>query len=232
MMVFTNRFVIIRILSLVLIIVLSHFATAQDDQQPISRTVFKLSTFHFTQNTLKVGIENFNSDFNKSISVYAGVRTNSTNNSDNYGSTDGYNGVLGELQIKKYVRPFTAYTSKRNNNYMQGIYAGFFVQGGSFQGDRKYEDYLYDPISGNSTSIVYIYEEKAWNAALGFTLGAQRVFWNSLFIDVYVGGALQTAGSSIQGQSPQQRFYNYITTFDPPYRGIIPKIGIQIGMGL
>jgi hypothetical protein len=218
---------------LLTLLVLTTTLVQGQENPSISRTVFKLSPFHFTQNTLKVGIENFNPDFTKSISIYAGVRTSPNNNADIYYNEDGFDGVMGELQFKKYVSPLKEYTSRRNNTYVQGIYAGVFLQGGSFSGDRHFTEYNYDPNTGNSTMVEYSYNEEVWNGAIGFTLGAQRVFWNTLFVEVYIGGGLQIAESTITGPlPPNNNYYYYNNSLQPSYKGIIPKIGIQIGMGL
>lgn len=216
-----------------LFVLRASLAGAQDAPDvPITKTVFKLAPFHFTQNTLKVGIENFNIDRSNSTSFYVGVRTNSNASEDVY-NDNGYDGLLGEIQLKKYVSPIKAYTSKRNNTYKQGIYVGVFGQGGTYKGDHTYTEFNYDPITMTSTNINYKYSENVSNAALGFTLGVQRVLWDILFVDVYVGGGMQVAKTSTSGQIPPDNlFYNYHTPFDPTYKGIIPKIGIQIGIGL
>jgi len=198
---------------------------------PISRTIFKLSPFHFTQNTLKIGIEQFNSSRTNSISGYVGVRTNPNPKFDTY-ANEGFDGVLGELQFKKYVSPIKEYISKRNKTVVQGVYAGVFVQGGSYSGNRTYQESVFDPATQTYTDTTYDFTEKIWNAGLGFTLGAQQVFWNAIIVDLYVGGGLQLADSSISGTNPPPSYYRYTTAFDPSHRGIMPKIGIQIGIGL
>jgi len=218
----------------VICLIFTEFAFAQDTtkQKTLSRTVFKISPFHFVQNTLKVGLENFNKSGTKSISIYAGVRSKS-NTTSNANSDDSYNGVLGEVQFKKYVSPIEEYISKRNRVTMvtQGIYGGVFIQGGSYSGSRNYVEYNYDPGTQTPTNVNYKYSENTWNAGIGFVLGAQRVFWNAIFVDVYIGGGLQVAESSLSGQIPPN-YYSYNSSIDPGYKGIIPKIGIQIGMGL
>ncbi len=63
-------------------------------------------------------------------------------------------------------------------------------------------------------------------------------FWEKLFIDAYVGGAVQWSNLSlVDGSGPNSmgavlaHFSNtYIT--DPPYNGITPKCGIKIGVGI
>lgn len=222
-----------RIVTLLILISRVAFGQEESVEYP-SRTVFKLSPFHFTQNTLKVGIEAFSEDRTKSLNIYAGVRTSTENTSDLYTTDRGYDGVLGELQYKKYVSPLKEYTSRKNRTYVQGIYAGVFVQGGAYSGNRHYVEYNFDPVTQVATNVEYRYKEDAWNAAIGFTLGAQRVFWNLLFVDVYIGGGLQIADGTKTGPVPQGNPYYYYhnTSYDPPYEGIIPKIGIQIGMGL
>lgn len=223
-----------KTLATFLAVVTCVFVHGQDNLTPeISKTIFKVSPFHFTQNTLKVGIETFNTAKSKSLSIYGGVRTGG-DDEDPYAGSDNFDGVLGEIQYKKYVLPLKEYTSKRNNTYSQGVYAGVFIQGGNYTGTRLYQEYFYDPNTGNSTTTDFRYKEDAWNAAIGFTLGAQRVFWNTLFVDVYIGGGLQVADRTLSGNIPTQPYYDFYVnnSFQPGYEGIIPKIGIQIGMGL
>ncbi len=220
-------------LAFMLCVLIAGHAVAQETKDPAaSKTAFKLSPFHFTQNTLKVGIESLNTPRTSSVSIYAGVRTNSNASADLY-NNEGYDGLMGEIQLRKYVSPITAYTSKRNTTFMQGIYAGVFIQGGGYKGDHTFVDYSYDPVTMIYSNTTYNYSENESNAALGFTLGAQRILWNILFVDVYVGGGMQVAKTSISGQAPPENsLYNYNTSFDPTYKGIIPKIGILIGIGL
>lgn len=202
-----------------------------------SRSLFKLSPQHFTQNALKIGIERFNRNFTKSVAFYlTGMLGDNTSNNDYY-NTYGYNGLSGEFQFRKYIRPMELLPGKRGNEYVQGIYFAGFLQGGSYSANRYSDYYTIDPNTGVKIKVVeYDYDESIGNIAFGFTLGWHRTLWKVVYVDLYIGGGLQFSDVIRTGQLPQYYsnyyFYYRDAATDPGYQGILPKFGVQIGIGL
>lgn len=204
----------------------------QDAKKEFSKVVFKASPQHFAVNTLKIGLEIFPNP-TRSVSIYLGGRTG-RNSSDYYYPSDQFDGFLGELQYRKYVKPIEAITTRRNRTHYQGIYVSAFLQGGYYYGDFIDTEWTYDPVTGASNYIEYAFSQKGWNAAGGFTIGVQRILWDVLYIDFYVGGGMQLSGIKKSGDLPPNNFTYFFSNSinDPNYEGIIPKIGVQIGLGL
>lgn len=218
-----------HILLLAGVCLLTNVAVAQESGT-ISRTVFKLSPQHFTENSLKGGVEHFNKDHSASVSVLITGRMEKNEHSY-YG--DGYDGLAGELQLRKYISPMKAVTLKNNKIYYRGIYAGLYVQGGAYSGDFKREYIFYDQTTGGTVrEIQYDYEEHVGNWGGGFLIGYQQTFWDVIFVEAFVGGGIQFSDRITTGKLPNTPDYSYYGITDPYYRGILPKIGLNIGIGL
>jgi len=211
-------------------------AFAQTPDVPVKRFLFKLSPQHFTQNTLKVGGEYFNKNFTHSFAIYASAVSGDKTEDYYYFSDYQYDGLGGELQYRKYISPLKLNTTKRGKEYYQGIYFAGFLQGGGYSADRYYGYDGYDPDNPDIPIWVveYDYEESIKNLAFGFTLGVQRTLWKVLFIDVYVGGGFQLSEVTRTGLFPSRHepYYYDPGISVPAYEGVLPKIGLQIGLGL
>jgi hypothetical protein len=205
------------------------FGLAQDTLK-ISRTIAKLSPQHFIDNSLKAGIERFNKTHSGSIAFFI---TGRIENEENNFDIDGHSGIAGELQFRKYISPMKTRLSKRNNLVNQGIYGAAYLQGGSYSGDFEGENFDYDPNTRQYTNRVeYAYKEKVINYGFGFTIGFQKSLWQVIFLDAYIGGGIQFADNTVTGTRPDYDFQRYSGIGDPTYKGILPKIGFQIGIGL
>lgn len=206
-------------------------ALAQEaaEQQPISRYIVKLSPQHFTQNSLKAGLESFNKNHSLSVAVFITGRMEK--NEDSYAG-EGYDGIAGELQVRKYISPMKTVTSKKNRTFSQGIYGAVYVQGGSYSGDFKSEYSYYDPSGAPVTGVTYDYEDHVGNWGGGFTIGYQKTLWQVIFLEAFIGGGLQFSDRIITGIKPDPSYFYYDGILDPYYRGILPKFGVNIGIGL
>jgi hypothetical protein len=205
-------------------------ALAQGDAEEFSRTVFKLSPQHFTQNSLKGGVEHFNKHHSASVAVFITGRMEKNEDSF-YG--DGYDGLAGELQVRKYISPMTTITSRGDRVYQRGIYGAVYVQGGTYSGDFKSEYSYYDPNTGAFvTGAQYDYEEHTGNWGGGFTIGYQQTLWQVVFVEAFIGGGLQFSDRITTGMVPDQSYFYYDSIWNPYYRGILPKFGLNIGIGL
>ena len=218
-------------LSLALIVCTSATSVAQDtESEPLSRTVLKLSPQHFVHNSLKAGIERFNHDHSSSFAVFVTGRLENGNNGSFY--QEGYDGLAGELQFRKYVRPMNRQVSRKGNWYNQGIYAAGYIQGGSYGGRFRSEYSYYDPNTGQMvTDTQYDYTESIGNYGIGFTIGYQKTLWQVIFLEAFIGGGIQFADRTVSGQA-DPIFNHYAGITDPAYKGILPKIGLHIGIGL
>jgi len=203
---------------------------AQDDPPTISRTIFKLSPQHFIHSSLKAGIERFNQTHSGSFAFFV---TGRIENEENVYNLNGYNGLAGEIQFRKYISPMKIRTSKRNNVFHQGIYGAAYLQGGSYSGEFSDSYSTYDPNTGQYTQYTnYNYHESVGNYGFGFTIGYQKTLWQVVFLEAFVGGGVQFADRVITGTKPEPNFFTYGGIADPGYKGILPKIGLHIGIGL
>lgn len=203
-------------------------AVAQESEV-ISRTIFKLSPQHFTESSLKGGIEHFNKAHSVSVVVFITGRMEK--NEDSYYG-DGYDGLAGELQLRRYISPMKAVTLKNNKVYHRGIYGAVYVQGGSYSGDFKREYSYYDLNGVMVNEVYYDYEDHIGNWGGGITIGYQQTLLQVIFVEVFVGGGLQFSDRITTGKLPATPDYSFYDYKDPYYRGILPKIGFNIGIGL
>ena len=209
-----------RINAIVVLVLASvTWSSAQNSDGVIPRTILKTSPQHFVINALKLGVERFNASHTKSLAVFITARIQGDDN-----EFDGYNGLAGELQYRKYISPMKAYFTGKNKKFYRGIYAAGFVQGGAYSGEFKQTSMWYPHLD-------YDYSEKVSNWAVGFSIGYHRTIWEVIFIDAYLGGGVQWCESVLSGpQIPD--FARYDTIVDPDYKGIAPKAGVQIGIAL
>jgi hypothetical protein len=200
------------------------------ETEPLSRTVFKLSPQHFTHNALKAGVERFNKNHSSSFAIFITGRLD--NNEDSYFDREGYNGLAGEFQIRKYISPMKEHTSKKNNVYNQGVYGGAYLQGGAYSGEFAEQFMTYDPVTGMYVPTTqYDYKETIGNWGLGFTIGYQKTLWQVIFLEAFIGGGIQFSDRTVSG-NPGDYYNGYDGITDPGYKGILPKIGLHIGIGL
>ena len=100
--------------------------------------------------------------------------------------------------------------------YFKGIYAGPYVM-------HRYRDQdvqIWDWILQTNVTV----KERINEFSGGVILGAQIAFANKLFVDFFTGGGIKRSF----GRSPDNTNVN-IT--QPGYNGVLPKIGLQIGIG-
>jgi len=214
------------------LLVSTTFSLSAQETEPLSRTVFKLSPQHFTHNALKVGVERFNPTHSGSVALF--ITTRLDNNEDNPFDREGYNGLAGELQFRKYISPMKERMSKKGNVYHQGVYGAAYLQGGSYSGEFADQYSTYDPTTGMYTpTTTYNYKENIGNWGVGFTIGYQKTLWQVVFLEAFIGGGIQFANRITSGEMPDSNSYYYYSGItDPGYKGILPKIGLNIGLGL
>ncbi len=205
-------------------------ATVSLDNPLPSRTVFKLSPQHFAVNSLKAGIERFNADRAASFVV---MITGRLEDEDDPFDGTSYDGLAGEFQLRKYISPMKPRISRNGNSFYEGIYGAVYLQGGFYSSSYSDNYTTYDPDTGNPTQVGYNYDMKVRNGGLGFAIGYQKTLWHVVFLEAFIGGGIQFAGHEITGYKPKPVMFDTdggIT--DPIYEGILPKIGLNIGIGL
>ncbi|MBL7875317.1 MAG: hypothetical protein JNL53_06610 [Cyclobacteriaceae bacterium] len=202
---------------------------------PLPRALFKVAPQNFTENTLKVGTEIFNKKKTKSYTVYLYGRFESNNsNQPFYYGEAFYKGLGCEFQYRKYISPLQNYITRKGKTYLQGIYFSGYLQGASYNNNGDFTYFSYDPTTGQQTNYIVNVEESIKNWGTGFTIGVHRTLWNVLYIDAYVGGGIQWSDITRSSNSNLNNYYysSYTDITDPAYQGIMPKIGLQVGIAL
>lgn len=187
---------------------------AQEPPMP-ARSVFKISPLHFFQSTLKVGLERFNKEHSGSFVISIGGRMAREEGESNLSA---YQGFSGELQLRKYVKPMQR---NKTDAYHHGVFGGLYFQGGSY--------------SGEATDDGYRIKESIGNYGGGFVIGYQKTIWDVVFLEGYVGGGVQFADRVVKEREPaNNNFFNveYSGIIHPAFQGILPKIGLTIGLAL
>ncbi len=195
-----------KTLTLLALIAVCSFAQAQnDDDFQMPKTLIKIYPQAFFVSTFQLGIETFNSDFSRSFNFDAGIRTQNSN------WYESYSGGYGEIAYRKYFVPMKI----RKRNFL-GAYYSIGFKGGYYKVET------YDNYSGNNVE-----ETELWSFSPSFTLGIQKTIWQIIHLDMFVGGAL---GIPVYPDNAAKVEYPEIV--DPSFKGIYPKIGVKIGVGL
>ena len=177
---------------------------------------------------MKIGVELINKRQTSSVSLF-GQYTSNNKSRDPY-IFFPYSGWGLEFSYKKYLKGFREiYNSRTLNRIMQGIYFAGFAQGGMYQGHYVYEPTVIDP---NGLPF-YFHNETISNIAGGFTFGINRLYWNLISLDIFVGAGLQASYVSMSGDKLNSYWNkNFPSVSDAGYYGIIPKGGLQLGIVL
>jgi len=211
-------------------------ALCQDEEVLTAPNVlFKTTPQNFLVNTLKIGVEVFNKSRTKSYSLYLNGRLDSDNGAQAYYYDDFYQGFGAEFQYRKYLNGFTSKKSRRGNDFLQGVYFGGYLNGGTFSNKGEFWISNYDNNTGQVIRSSVYREEYILNVGTGFTIGYHRTFWKVLFFDAYLGGGVQlsTVDRNFGTTVPDEYYTQYYNGINAPhYRGIMPKIGIALGVAL
>ena len=204
---------------------------AQEEMQ-FNKILFKMSPQHLTRNVLKVGAEIMNKSRTKSYSILLNVSANNRSQ-DSYGyEIYPYSGAGLELQMRKYLNPLNLQKTKRGREYYQSAYFSGLIQGGTYDAKFNYSTSGYNPITGAYNPTYVNYSVSVQNVALGFTIGIQRTLWKVLTVDGFIGAAYQISAKTISGQQPTGWHYESNGIYTPDYYGVLPKVGLLIGVAL
>jgi hypothetical protein len=185
--------------------------------------IFKLSPFHFFDRSLNVQGEFFVSPTYKNSLLIGltGMYRDTKNRTDK--------GISLEVQGRYYPRAFSADTMPFIRNKAGGFYLAYGAQFGV--NENKEISGLWD-INGVYSSND-LKTKSAWVTPF-FCFGYQVVAWETLYVDIYLGGGMKINNVSY---SPDiQKNSNFIeedpSIFDRAYKGIIPKLGFSVGIGI
>jgi hypothetical protein len=185
--------------------------------------IFKLSPFHFFDRSLNVQGEFFVSPMYKNSLLIGltGMYRDTKNRTDQ--------GISIEIQGRYYPRAFSADTMPYVRNKASGFYLAYGAQIGA--NEKKEISGFWDRNGVYSSNDLKT--NSAWVTPF-FCFGYQIIAWETLFVDVYLGGGMKINNVSY---SPEiQRNSNFIeedpSIFDRAYKGIIPKLGFSVGIGI
>ena len=191
----------------------------EDLRKPI---VLKLSPFHFFDRQLSLTGDFFNKDFKRSTAVTLNLIY-----ADNSSIYDVGTSVF--IERKFFPRGFQVDTSSFNRNSASGFYFGLGVQGGYSEFIER-DMYPYDSM-GNllkfSDSDIKI--TSMWVAPM-VSVGYQFILWDALYLDAFVGGGIKF--NDTQKNENYAKYFNNPNIFSRYYKGIMPRVGITLGIGL
>ncbi|TXH28238.1 MAG: hypothetical protein E6Q96_05390 [Cyclobacteriaceae bacterium] len=212
-------------------------AFSQDDAALTPpRALFKTVPQNFLINTFRVGVEVFNKSHTKSYSLYLSGRLDGDTGAPAFFYEDDfYRGVGGEFQYRKYMSGFSSRKTRRDREFLQGVYIAGYLTGGTFSNKGEFTTHYRDFDTGQVTTTMYYVDDKILTVGTGFTIGYHRTFWRVLFFDAYVGGGAQFSEVDRKYDpttSSDYYFSSYNGIASPGYQGIMPKFGITLGVAL
>jgi hypothetical protein len=194
------------------------------------KTIFSLSPFHFFDNSFSVATEMFLSNTYKTSLRIAltGMYADNLDKSDK--------GIALEVSGRYYPMAFDCDSLVWGRNQASGIYLGYGAQAG-INNYRKttINSSYYDPISGQYVySDIVTKRESVWISPF-VCFGYQFTVYESIYVDVYIGGAMKMneVNTTIDGRQLQNSPYQQEnpSIFDRNYKGILPKAGFTLGIG-
>jgi hypothetical protein len=198
----------------------------EDLRKPI---VLKLSPFHFFDRQLSLTGEFFNKKYTRSTAVTLNLIY--ADNSKIYDFGTSIN-----IERRFYPRGFNPDTSNWIRNMASGFYFGFGVQAGYNEfNDREFYRSYYDPMTGQYSSLPNDVTITSQWVVPAVSIGYQIILWEALYIDAFVGGGIkfnETSKSSPRANVDFSRYYDSPDILSRYYKGIIPRVGVTLGMGL
>jgi hypothetical protein len=184
--------------------------------------VFGLSPFHFFDNSISVSGEFFSPNYRKSVRLMlTGIFKDVPKLSDK--------GFALELSGRYYPKSFQCDSVMWGRNMASGIYLGYGAQAG-------FNEYMNQDRFFDNNGYPYDLEQTSIWVTPFVCFGYQFTLYEVLYIDIFVGGGIKfnnvsrsISGSSALSYSDYQENPNI---FQREYKGILPKIGFTIGLGL
>lgn len=187
------------------------------------KSVIKLSPFHFFDRSIQLNSEFFKENYKTSfVAGFTGTYRDDKEVSDQ--------GFALELQARHYPRSFRVDTSRWVENGAYGVYFGVGVSAGAnvYKSKSDYYSSSYTMASGSTTANSH------WVTPSVF-IGYQLIVWDAMFLDFYIGGGMKMndvkKSSSLPGINPELEMTNG-SIFSRYYKGILPKLGFTLGVGI
>ena len=196
------------------------------------KQTIRISPFHLFNNQFNISSEFFNSTYTRSHLLTASIMY-----ADNDSKSDG--GFSLDYQGRIYPRRFKPDSMAMYNNSASGFYMGLGLQVGYCEfRDKNLQRSISttSPWGGGQvlTQVpVNVMTTNIWaNPYIG--LGYQFIIWESLFVDLFVGGGLKmnrVSKSSPDKSLDLKEFYTDPNFTDRYFQGIMPRANISIGVG-
>jgi len=200
----------------------------------IRRNIYKIAPIHFTVNELQLGFEHIQKNLRTSHNFYINVKQNNLN--DGYATSSDQLGVTGAKIIYEprfYVNGFKPGSGKKKR--LGGIYGNFYGSFATYYIDRTF--ITYDIINGSTVTSTSKYT--IFSANFGVGLGYQIALTDNFYIDVYAGGGTKINNFDPKNHIPDvvrnggnYNYGNYINILSPEFKGIAPRIGINLGIAI
>ena len=199
----------------------------EDLRKPI---IVKLSPFHFFDRQLSLTGDFFDKSYRRSTAITLNLI---------YADNSRVYDVGTSLQLERrfFPRGFMPDTSNPNRNSASGFYFGLGLHLGysEYNDIERYRSSNYDPITG---MIIYTNDDVSitsmWASPM-VSLGYQLILWDALYLDAYVGGGIkfnQTEKTANKKSMDISQYYQDPDIFSRHYKGIVPRVGITLGIGL
>lgn len=183
----------------------------EPEQEPVVN-IFKISPFHFFEGTFLLSYERMMKDQSMSLMFSAGVHSRQRwfDESEQFGFQE-------DLQLRFYaLKPKNVSAGSKRFFYFKGFYAGPYLS-------HRYRNQaisVFDWILQQNVAT----QQNVHEFSGGVLLGTQFAFGNRLFLDVYLGGGVKRS----IGRNPNQSGSGVL---DVGYNGVVPKGGLQLGIG-
>lgn len=134
-------------------------------------------------------------------------------------------GVTFEYMFKYY--PSRMHVEKKNNKErISGFYTGVFAQAGSYTQLSSYTVYT-GSFPNPNTKMKNELRTTAFYP--GFVFGRQQSIGESMYIDFYIGAGMRIANPVLTTEDPN---FDYSDGIFINNSGVMPKIGMTIGIGI
>jgi hypothetical protein len=201
---------------------------------PLMMSAQDESVAHFSKkNALKISpIEFGNAEFQLSYERYFGDRSSSIQFTPSFileeNGDESREGWQAMLQYRFYLTHLKSSEGKSfwglyNIGFYTGVYGLYFNQ------NEELLRYYYDNTTGMSFNEIYARKITAGEG--GALIGMQVDITPRIVIDFYVGGGIRYTEIDDEFVPPNnENYYNYFDVFDPGYKGVKPKLGLQLGI--
>jgi hypothetical protein len=206
---------------------------AQNSEPPLaSRSIVKFSPQHLLfRNDIKAGLERFNKKYSQSIALFLTGTWTGNGEKQNYLNLHKHSALAAEFQYRKYFKPMKEHRAMYVLTFIQGSHHAEHLRGYYFSAE---------PGTGaRSFNLGHDLKRDTNNGALGIGLGIQKKILEVIVIDAFAGAGFQFSDVTTTGLMPgsgempgNSPVFAFSGINDPGYKGVLPKIGINIGFCL